>query len=311
MRRASANVSAISGVVLARSAGGYRVHTDDGEITATLRGKLKYQDTDRVVPGDVVVLDGPTIVEIKPRRSVLARREAGSGQRRAQPVAANVDQVIVVTSAKDPEANPRMMDRILVIAEANGLPAAIVVNKHELDPGVADTLRQRFGPAEYQVLPTSVKADEGLPALRDLLRGRHSVFTGASGAGKSSLLNALEPGLKLRVGAISEKWRTGKHTTTAAELVPVAGVGYVVDTPGLREVGAWGIDPNALGGCFPEFRPYLDQCRFDNCRHLAEPGCAVRAAPPGAIDPDRLVSYERIYEEVSEPSWSSGRRRGR
>ena len=204
-----------------------------------------------------------------------------------------------------------MMDRFLVIAEANGLPAAIVVNKSELDPDVSLTVAQRYKTANYQVLPTSVKANEGLAALRDLLRGRHSVFTGASGAGKSSLLNALEPGLKLRVGAISEKWRTGKHTTTAAELVPIAGVGYVVDTPGLREVGAWGIDPNALGACFPEFRPYLDQCRFDNCRHLAEPGCAVRGAPAGAIDPDRLLSYERIYEEVSEPSWSSGRRRGR
>ena len=304
-----------TGVVLARAGGGYRVHTEAGEITATLRGKLKHRDTDRVVPGDVVVLDGTTIAEIRPRRSVLARRAAqgssGAGPRRPQPVAANVDQVVVVASARDPEANPRMMDRFLVIAEANGLPSAIVVNKMELDPSVSATIAQRFRTANYQVLATSVKANEGLAALRDLLRGRHSVFTGASGAGKSSLLNALEPGLKLRVGAISEKWRTGKHTTTAAELVPIAGVGYVVDTPGLREVGAWGIDPNELGACFPEFRPYLDQCRFDNCRHLAEPGCAVRGAPAGAIDPDRLLSYERIYEEVSEPSWSSGRRRGR
>jgi ribosome biogenesis GTPase / thiamine phosphate phosphatase len=304
-------MTATSGVVLARTAGAYRVHTAAGEITATLRGKLKYQDTDRVVPGDVVVLEGSTIAEIRPRRSVLARREAGSGQRRSQPVAANVDQVIVVTSARDPEPSPRMLDRILVIAEANGLPAAIVVNKTELDPAVATVLAKRFGPAEYQILPTSVKVEEGLAALRDLLRGRESVFSGASGVGKSSLLNALEPGLKLRVGAISEKWRTGKHTTTAAELVPVAGVGYVIDTPGLREVGAWGIEPNSLGACFPEFRPFLDECRFDNCRHLAEPGCAVRGAPAGAIDPDRLLSYERIYEEVNEPSWSSGRRRGR
>ena len=157
-----------------------------------------------------------------------------------------------------------------------------------------------------------MKSPEGLVALRDLLRGRETVFTGASGVGKSSLLNALEPGLKLRIGEVSEKWRTGKHTTRAAELVPLALGGYVVDTPGMREVSAWGIAPDALGACFPEFRPFLDRCRFDNCRHLAEPGCAVRgAAAAGAFDPDRLVSYERIYEEVSVPSWSSGRRRGR
>jgi len=247
---------------------------------------------------------------------VLARRAAqggsGGGARRSQPVAANVDQVVVVASAADPEPSPRKVDRFLVIAEANGLPAVLVVNKVELDRDAAAALARRYAAADYQVLPTSVKADEGLPALRDLLRGRHSVFTGMSGVGKSSLLNALQPGLKLRVGAISEKWRKGKHTTTAAELVPLEGLGYVVDTPGLREVTTWGIEPDALGGCFPDFRPYLDQCRFDNCRHLAEPGCAVRAAgAAAAFDVDRLVSYERIYEEISAPSWSSGRRRGR
>jgi ribosome biogenesis GTPase len=294
------------------------VHTPEGERTAVLRGKLKQGDDDRLVAGDVVDLvthgDGPATVErVHPRRSVLARRRAtsGHGARRAQPIAANVDQVVVVAAARDPEPSARMLDRFLVIAEANGLPSVLVVNKAELDRPAVALLQQRYAHSGYQVLPTSVKAPEGLPALRDLLRGRESVFTGASGVGKSSLLNALEPGLKLRIGAISEKWRTGTHTTRAAELVPLALGGYVVDTPGMREVGAWGIAPDELGACFPEFRPFLDRCRFDNCRHLAEPGCAVReAARAGLVDPDRLVSYERIYEEISVPSWSSGRRRG-
>jgi ribosome biogenesis GTPase len=303
--------------VLLREGGVYRIHTEAGEVTASLRGKLKHKDEDRVVPGDVVDLDlhgdgEAAITGIRPRRSVLARRAAGGGARRSQPVAANVDQVVVVASARDPDLVPRMLDRFLVIAAANSLPAVVVVNKIELDRAAAEALVRRYAPAGYQVLPTSVKEGEGLPELRDLLRGRQSVFTGASGVGKSSLLNWIEPGLKLRVGAISEKWRKGKHTTTAAELIPVAGVGYVVDTPGLREVATWGIDPDALAECFPDFAPYLGHCRFDNCRHLAEPGCAVRAAAAdGAIDLDRLVSYERIREEISAPSWTSGRRRGR
>lgn len=306
-----------TGVVLTRTGGTYRVHTSDGEVTAVLRGKLKQADDDRVVAGDIVELalhrEGPATVErVHTRRSVLARRRpsGGRGARRAQPIAANVDQVVVVASARDPEPSPRMLDRMLVIAEANGLPAAIVVNKVELDRDVVEAFSRRFRAAGYQVLPTSLKVPEGLPALRDLLRGRETVFTGASGVGKSSLLNALEPGLKLRIGAISEKWRTGTHTTRAAELVPLAVGGYVVDTPGMREVGAWGIGPDELAACFPEFRPLLDQCRFDNCRHKSEPGCAVRAAAAaGIVDPDRLLSYERIFEEINVPSWSTDPRR--
>ncbi|HYL56008.1 MAG TPA: ribosome small subunit-dependent GTPase A [Gemmatimonadales bacterium] len=306
-----------TGVVLARTGSTYRVHTDTGEVTAVLRGKLKHRDDDRVVAGDVVELelqsDGRgTISGVRRRRSVLARRAAGERSPRAQPIAANVDQVVVVASARSPDPSPRFLDRFLVIAAANRIPAVIVLNKIDLDRTALDRLLERYTPAGYQVLATSVRLPEGLAAFRDLLRGRESVLAGQSGVGKSSLLNALDPGLNLRIGEISAKWDTGKHTTRAALVVPLAGGGYVVDTPGLREVGTWGIDPELLAVCFPEFRRFLDQCRFDNCRHLAEPDCAVRdAAEQGAFDPDRLVSYQRLHEEVSVPSWSSDRRRGR
>ena len=306
-----------TGVVLARTGSTYRVHTDTGEVTAVLRGKLKHRDDDRVVAGDVVELElqsegHATISGVRRRKSVLARRAAGERSPRAQPIAANVDQVVVVTSVRSPEPSPRFLDRFLVIAAANRIPAVIVLNKIDLDRTALDRLLQRYTPAGYQVLATSVRLPEGLAAFRDLLRGRESVLAGQSGVGKSSLLNALDPGLNLRIGEISAKWDKGKHTTRAALVVPLAGGGYVVDTPGLREVGTWGIDPELLAVCFPEFRRFLDQCRFDNCRHLAEPGCAVRdAAEQGAFDADRLVSYQRLHEEVSVPSWSSDRRRGR
>jgi ribosome biogenesis GTPase len=308
------------GVVLGRTGSTYRVRVGEREVEAVLRGRVKHRDDERVVAGDVVELElhgggAVTITGVRPRRSVLARREAGGGgTRRLQPLAANVDQVVVVAATRDPVPNARMLDRFFIIAEANGLPASLVVNKMELDRAVGPRLSARYTPAGYRVIETSVVAREGLAPLAALLAGRTSVLCGPSGAGKSSLLNALQPGLRLRTGAVSAKWRTGRHTTVASRLLPLTGVagGYVVDTPGIREVGTWGMDPNDLGTCFAEFRPYLDRCQFDDCRHLAEPGCAVRsAAAAGAFDADRLVSYERLYREVSEPSWSSGRRRGR
>jgi ribosome biogenesis GTPase / thiamine phosphate phosphatase len=308
-------------VVLAREGSTFRVDTERGEVVAVLRGKLKHRDDDRVVAGDLVDLDAGddgvvAITAIRPRTSVLARRASGGGGRRAQPIAANVDQVIVVAAARDPEPNPRMLDRFLIIAEANGIPPVILLNKIELDRAAAEPLVRRFTPAGYQVLPVSVKGAENLPAVRDLLRGRASVLTGDSGVGKSSLINALEPGLNLEIGDVSVRAGKGKHTTRAALLVPLGGLGgpggYVVDTPGLRDIATWGIEPDVLGACFPEFRPFLDRCRFDNCRHLVEPGCAVRrAAEERVFDADRLVSYERIYAEINVPSWSSARRRAR
>ena len=308
-------MSHVSGVVLGRRGGTYRVKTESGEVEAVLRGKVKRDDDDKIVAGDIVQLvvhaQGPATIQGRERRrGVLSRREVGSD--RAQPLAANVDQVVTVMATTQPAPNVRLLDRLLVIAEANSLPPVIVVNKAELDDTVLPQLTKRYAAAGYLVLGTSAKTGMGLVALRELLRGRASVLTGPSGVGKSTLLNALDPEWRLRVGEISEYWGTGKHTTTAALLLPLALGGFVVDTPGLREVGTWGIDPDRLGACFPEFRAYLDECRFDNCRHLAEPNCAVRAAAAaGSVDPDRLESYRRIYDEVSVPSWSSGRRRGR
>jgi ribosome biogenesis GTPase len=308
----------LKGVVLARTGATFRVHSPVGELEAVLRGRIKLANDDRVVAGDIVALErygqGPArILGIEPRRSALVRRATMAGRsRRTQPIAANVDQVVVVAAARDPDPNPRMLDRFLVIAAANSLPAVIVINKIDLDRTAQTALRGRYARAGYPVLATCAGDGEGLGAFRDTLRDRETVLTGASGVGKSSLLNALEPGLKLRIGEINAKWRSGRHTTRAAELIPLRDGGYVVDTPGMREVGAWGITSEALGACFPEFRPYLDRCRFDNCRHQAEPGCAVRAAvAAGEIDADRHLSYCRLFEEISVPSWSTDRRRGR
>src|SRR5256886_1581715 len=209
------------------------------------------------------------------------------GRPRGQAVSHDGGPVVAVGAVRYPAPNLPLLNRFLHTGEANRIPPVIVLNKIELERGAEPALRRGFAPAGYQVLPASVRAADGLAALRDLLRGRASVLAGESGVGKSSLMNALHPGLNLRIGEVSEYWGKGKHTTRAALLVPLAGHGFVVDTPGLRELGTWGVDPDALGSCFPEFRRFLDGCRFDNCRHLTEPDCAVRpAAAAGALRPD-------------------------
>jgi ribosome biogenesis GTPase len=176
------------------------------------------------------------------------------------------------------------------------------VNKIDLDPGAA--LIERCRRAGYAVYPTSSRTGEGIEAFAAALVGRISVVTGPSGGGKSSLLNRVQPGLKLRTGEISAKVRRGKHTTVSAVMLPLHAGGYLVDTPGFSEVGLWGIDPGQLDTCFPEFRPFLGECRYADCRHRTEPGCRVRdAVETGAVARDRWESYLVLLEELEgEPA---------
>jgi ribosome biogenesis GTPase len=286
--------------VLERDGAVYRIATGQGEIRAVLAGRVK-RDTTRVVVGDRVRLepdpaaDLHAIVGVEPRTALLERRvPEGRGTR---PVAANVDQVFVVTSSIDPAPIPQLIDRLLVVAEANEIPAAVVVNKIDLDPGAG--LIQRCRRAGYAVHPASATTGEGIAELSAALAGRISVVTGPSGAGKSSLLNRVQPGLRLRTGEISAKVRRGKNTTVSAVMLPLDGGGYLVDTPGFSEVGLWGIDPGQLDSCFPEFRPFLDDCRYADCRHRTEPGCRVQdGVGTGAIARDRWESYLVLLEEL-------------
>jgi ribosome biogenesis GTPase len=319
----------VRGVVLSGTGGVWQVRTEAGQtIEASLRGRLKKSDSGKrsdgslrrdtiaaaavsmkLAVGDDVGLEPGmrggawAIAEILPRRSKLARRAPGGGHGE-RVVAANVDQVVVVFAIAKPEPHPRMLDRFLVIAEANDLAARVIVNK--VDLASEDAARDRFIAYEragYSVHFTSAKSERGLPAVRSMLSGRRSVFTGPSGVGKSSLLNALFPGAHLRVGAISESVNKGRHTTVGALMLPlpVAEGGYVIDTPGLREIGLWELPVRALDDCFPELRALRDECRFADCRHLAEPDCAVRAAvQSGAVSPERYDSYLTLREELEQ-----------
>ena len=305
---------ATRGVVVRGTGGVWHVRTGDGETReAALRGRLKHVDAQaegaapvKLAVGDEVELEpgdrgGWRITSILPRRSQLARRAPG-GAAGVRVVAANVDQVVVVFAAAKPEPHPRMLDRFLVIAEGNELRARIVVNKVELvGEGAA---RERFAAYEgvgYPLHLTSVKQRIGLEALRDALRGRTSALSGPSGVGKSSLLNALYPGLDLRVGEISESVNKGRHTTVGALLHPLPEGGFVVDTPGLREVGLWGLPASELDRCFPEFRPVLGDCRFGDCTHAVEPECAVRAlVKSGGASAERYDSYIKLRAELEE-----------
>jgi ribosome biogenesis GTPase len=285
----------------------FDVMTDDGLLRCTLRGTLKRErrKTDVAAVGDRVrarlttpEADPPegVIEEILPRKRVLSRLARGTDDVE-QVILANPDQLVAVFAIHEPEPHPRLVDRFLLLAEARELAAVLCVNKVDLaEPGEVERFGEPFRKAGYPIVPTSAKLEHGLDALWEVLQGKISAFAGPSGVGKSSLLNALAPerAEQQRIGEISQATGKGRHTTTWTTLFKIAPDTYVADTPGIRQLGLWGVNFDELDTLYPEFRPYLGECYYADCRHLNEPGCAVRAAvEEGHIHPDRYESYRR------------------
>ena len=300
-------MSSVAGLVVRARSGFYTVATDDGDrVEARIRGRMKKerQSSDLAVIGDRVSLerldDGTGVIEaVEPRRTRFSRRQPGPrGSWREDVMVANPDLVAAVFSCDRPPPNPRLIDRFLVVAEYEELPAVIVANKADLVP--KDRAQTVFGPYEaigYDVVYTSATDGTGLEAFADRLATGISIVTGPSGVGKSTLLNAVEPGLRLETGEVSEALHKGRHTTTHAELHPLRAGGYVADTPGIRELGLWEIPGTELASCFPEFRGHLGACAFNDCTHLHEPKCALRmAVQSGAVSEARYDSYRRMRE---------------
>lgn len=242
-----------------------------------------------------------TIEAVRPREKELVRR--GKGGRKPKVLAANVHRMVLVLAARDPEVPMEQADRFLVVGEANGLECVVVVNKVDLE-GARETLeavRELYRGPGYPVLAVSAVSGRGLDELRRVLCLDRSILVGPSGVGKSSLLNAIQPGLDLRVGELSRKRGTGMHTTVRSRLITLECGGEVADTPGFSRVGLWGVEPEALEACFPEMEPYTGRCKFRECTHLHEPECAVQdALEAGEIDPRRFESYRTLRQEAEE-----------
>ncbi len=295
----------LEGLVVEVATGLCRVDSGDGVRLCTLRSALTDADTgltNAVAVGDRVILrpdgaDRGLVEAVLPRRSLLARPDVARGHLR-QPIAANADQLLVVAAWRDPAFWPELVDRYLVTAAAAGLQPIIAVNKIDLAADLAEAraaLRPYMALA-YRVIFTSARSGQGVAELRAALAGHMTVLAGLSGVGKSSLLSAVQPGLHLRAAEVSDHWHQGRHTTTQASLHRLQNGGYVIDTPGIREFGLAGLRRGDLAAYYPELAPLAGKCRFADCTHQAEPGCAVQAAlRQGRIAPVRFDSYQKIY----------------
>lgn len=287
------------GVIIKSLSGFYTVASGSEIITCKARGRFRHDGTSPLV-GDRVEVSTDAqgrgrVDRILPRRNRFIR-----------PAVANVDQIVMFAASVNPVTDPFLVDRVSAIAEMNDCDTVICVNKTDLDP--ADRLFEIYRNAGFTVVRCSAETGEGIKALREVIRGKTSAFTGNSGVGKSSILNRLVPDLALPTGEVSEKLGRGRHTTRHVELFALGDETYVADTPGFASFEVDLLEPircEELQNAFREFRPYLGACRFQDCRHLKEPDCAVRAAlSDGKIAPERYESYTRLYEIAkSVPEW--------
>jgi ribosome biogenesis GTPase len=307
------------GLVIKAQSGFFTVHTNAGDIVCQVRGRLKQErlDTDLVAVGDrvhiSVVEDGTGMIEeVAERERALARlapRPGGRGARRwdrdgylaerEQVIVANPDQAIIVFSCAEPFPNLRMLDRLLVGTEIQNIPAVVCANKIDLvkrrEPRALFGIYEEIG---YPALYTSALKGNGVRKLRRHLEGKVSVLVGPSGTGKSELLNAIQPGLGLRVREVSQATSKGRHTTVVPQLFPLDEGGWVADTPGIRALALFDVDPEELDAYFPDIAPFVTHCRFSDCTHAVEPGCAVmQAVEDGQVSEHRYESYVRLREE--------------
>ncbi len=289
----------VRGRVLNPRGTGCIVRGEDGvRYECTIRRMVKSLSTDvrtAVVAGDVVWIrpggenkgESQGVIErVEPRQGTLARMIRGQ----RQVLVANVDRVLIVASANHPPLKPSLIDRYLISASKGGLKPIICVNKTDLvDPAELQPILGLYGQLGYEVVPTSTQHQRGLERLRHLLKGHQTVLAGQSGVGKSSLINAVQPGLNLRTLEVSNETRKGRHTTTGASLLELTFGGWVVDTPGIRQLELSDVRPDEVEDYFLEFHPYAAHCRFPGCSHIHETGCAVKK---GVVD--RMISVLRF-----------------
>ena len=292
-----------SGLIIRAQSGFFTVETGEGLFVCQLRGRLKKgkRTGDLAAIGDRVRIslqeDGSGMIEeIDERKQAIIRLDPRPQGEYRQILLANADQAVFVFACAQPDPRMRMLDRFLVIAEKQEIPAVIVANKTDLVE--AERSKEIFGlysQLGYPVIYASAKNGQGVDELHSMLAGKVSALVGPSGAGKSSLLNAMQPGLGLEVTEVSKALNRGKHTTVVRQMFPLASGGYVADTPGWKALALWDTEPEEIDGYFPELRERVAHCQFSDCTHIHEPGCAVLSAvEQGKVHPDRYDSYLRL-----------------